>query len=679
MLLFAATIFLSAFLLFLVQPVIAKQILPWFGGSPAVWNTCMVFFQTLLLAGYAYSDWTTRHLTPRAQAMLHAALLALSLVVLPIAADAAWKPAGDEDPVWRILALLSVTIGLPYFLLSSTGPLVQAGFVRRYGGERVYRLFALSNFGSMLALLAYPFLIETIITTHTQAIGWSVAYVVYALMCAFAMILSAQASRHAGTPAGAVSPETIVHQRAGHPTPGDQAIWLALAALGTTLLLSVTNHITQNVASVPLLWLAPLTLYLLSFILCFEGRGWYRRWLFVLLFLPAIAAMAWGLQAEDGVLDIRTAIPLYLVGLFVACMFFHGELARSKPAPRYLTRFYLMISLGGATGGLFVGLLAPKIFAAYYELPVALMVGGLLAAWVLRAVWVVRGLRLVSLAALVATGVAGYQLYKYQRYITDDTVLIARDFFGVLRVQDSGEGKDRSRRLVHGVIMHGRQSYDPEFTHQPTTYYGRTSGIGRTFEALQDRPLKAGVIGLGTGTLAVYGRKGETFRFYDISAKVVEIARREFTYLSESAASIDIVLGDARLAMERETPQDYDIIVVDAFSSDAIPVHLITREALETYLRHLAPGGVIGFHVTNRYLDLRPVVKRLADERGLKTVVVADDGDLVHGASTDWVLLQRDGSLFDTKPFEGATEDIEVPSNLRPWTDDFSNLFQVLK
>jgi hypothetical protein len=387
----------------------------------------------------------------------------------------------------------------------------------------------------------------------------------------------------------------------------------------------------------------------------------------------AIVGMAWGLQADDAVLDIRTAIPLYLVSLFVACMFFHGELARAKPVPRYLTRFYLMISLGGAIGGLFVGLAAPKIFPAYYELPLALIVGGLLAAWILRR------LRAVAVVAVAATLGGAYYVVKYNDYLRSNTLLIARDFFGVLRVQETGEGNERVRRLIHGVIMHGRQSYDPALQKKPLTYYGETSGIGRAFEALQARPLRVGVVGLGTGTLAAYGRKGETYRFYDISPKVVEIARRDFTYLSDSEAKIDIVLGDARLAMEREAPQAYDIIVIDAFSSDAIPVHLITLEALDTYLKHLSRDGVIAFHVTNRYLDLRPVVQLLAASRGLETAYVADDGDPVHGASTDWVLVTRNKALFASKPFETGTEAIEVPKGLLPWTDDFNNLFSVLK
>jgi SAM-dependent methyltransferase len=663
---FASTIFLSAFLLFLVQPIIAKQILPWFGGAPAVWNTCMVFFQTLLLAGYAYSDWISRNLSPRRQAIVHIALLAISVLLLPIAADASWKPTGDEDPVWRILALLGATIGLQYFLLSSTGPLIQACFVRRFGGERVYRLFALSNFGSLLALLSYPVVIETVVTTRVQALAWSAAYVFYAALCAVCMVLAARSDVPASAQAQAVD--------APAPTLPAQLLWLLLSGMGVVMLLSITNHITQNVSSIPLLWLAPLTLYLLSFILCFEGRGWYRRIAFVPLFMVSVVGMAWALQTQGGLLEIRTAIPLYLSGLFVACMFFHGELSLSRPAPRYLTRFYLMISLGGALGGMAVGLAAPRLFDGYYEFPLALLAGGVLAVLVL---W--RPVAWGAMVAVAATAWSAVYVYDYVKDTREDALLLTRNFFGVLKVQDVGEGDAKVRRLVHGTIMHGKQSFDPEHRRKPLTYYGETSGVGRLYALFKDRKLHSGVIGLGAGTMAAFGRSGDAVRFYDINPEVIEIAQKHFTYMSDSAAKVETVLGDARLSMEREQPQAYDILAIDAFSSDSIPVHLITIEALDVYLRHVKPGGVIAFHVTNRYLDLRPVVKLIASARGLHARVVSDDGDPVLGASTDWVLVTRDPELFKHAELAEVSEEIEVPAGLSAWTDDFNNLFQVLK
>ena len=667
---FAATIFLSAFLLFLVQPIIAKQILPWFGGTPAVWNTCMVFFQALLLAGYAYSDWTTRRLSPRAQVILHSVLLIASLAVLPIITGSQWKPIGDEDPGLRILALLAATIGLPYFLLSSTSPLVQAWLARRGAGAGVYRLFALSNFGSLVALLAYPFTIEPWITTRLQALGWSTGYAVYAVMCVAAGFFSLKGTGHA---AQAGRP---VEEHGPAPGWGAHLLWLSLAGLGTVMLLAITNHITQNVASIPLLWIVPLTLYLLTFILCFEGRGWYRRDVFVGPFLIALPAMAWGLSANGGVLHIREAIPLYCVGLFVACMFFHGELARAKPSPRWLTRFYLMLSLGGALGGLFVGMIAPRIFPGYYEFPIGLTAGGLIAAIVL---WSRTRLGMgLAVAAAATTFATGHFIEKYIEYLGEDTRLMARNFFGTLRVQEYTSG-EKQRRLVHGVIMHGKQMLDAPQSKLPSTYYTAPSGIGRAIEALTRDDRRIGVVGLGTGTLAVYGKPGDVFRFYEINPIVIDVAKREFTYLSDTAAKVETVLGDARLQMERESPQKFDVLAIDAFSSDAIPVHLMTLEAMDVYLRHLAPEGVIVFHTTNRYLNLPPVVKRIAQERGLFTSIVRDDGDAPLGASSDWVLVSRSKAALERAPIKEGSIEVEMANSTPLWTDDFNNLLRVLK
>jgi hypothetical protein len=379
--LFACTIFTSAFLLFLVQPIVAKEILPWFGGSAAVWTTCLVFFQVALLAGYAYSDFTTRKLTPRAQATLHIVLLLASLAMLPIIPEASWKPAGSEDPGFRILGLLLATIGLPYFLLATTGPLVQAWFARTFPLGTVYRLFALSNLASMLALISYPFAFEPWVATAVQAGAWSIGYALFALLCVASALYSLRKGAQA---ARMTTSASAAEDLAPAPSRFDLILWLALSAMGSWMLLAITNHITQNIASIPFLWLLPLTLYLLTFILCFESDGWYQRsWLLgpcgVLLGL-----CAWGLQTSDVTLDIKIAVPLYLAGLFMFCMFFHGELAKMRPAPRHLTLFYLMISLGGALGGMFVGLVAPRIFPTYYELGLGFVVAAILATVTLR-------------------------------------------------------------------------------------------------------------------------------------------------------------------------------------------------------------------------------------------------------------------------------------------------------
>ena len=672
MLLFACTIFASAFLLFLVQPIVAKEILPWFGGSAAVWTTCLVFFQVALLAGYAYADFTTRKLTPRAQALLHIALLAVSLLALPIIPDVAWKPAGDEDPGLRILGLLLVTIGLPYFLLATTGPLVQAWFARAFALGTVYRLFALSNLASMLALISYPFAFEPWVTTAMQAKSWSIGYALFALLCSASALFSL---RNANAPAGTVGLSSAAPEDVHAPSRFDHILWLSLSAMGSWMLLAITNHITQNIASVPFLWLLPLALYLLTFILCFESDGWYQRsWL-----LGPTAVMlvfcAWGLQSSDITLDIKVAVPLYLTGLFMFCMFFHGELAKMRPAPRYLTRFYLMVSLGGALGGMFVGLVAPRIFPSYFELGLGFVVAAILATITLRKlpffVWI---------TPIALAGVSGYFWDKQTVQQREDTRVMVRNFYGTLRTKDIGAtGGEGTRRLVHGVILHGEQYLNPARHMEPTTYYGPESGVTLAIKNTDQQNQRVGIIGLGTGTLAAWGKMGDHYHFYDINPQVVTIAQSEFTYLKDSKAQITISLGDARLSLEREAPHDFDVLVVDAFSSDSIPVHLITTEAMKVYLHHVKTGGAIVFHVTNRFLKLAPVVKSVADELGLHTTLIIDDAEETSFSKTDWVIVTRDRSLIEKAAIAQKSSEITAIPGLRPWTDDFNNLFQILK
>ena len=671
MIVYALTIFTSAFLLFLVQPIMAKQILPWFGGSAAVWSTCLVFFQFLLLFGYAYSDWTTRRMKPRNQSVLHIALLVVSLISLPIIADAAWKPAGDEDPTLRILGLLGATIGLPYFLLSTTGPLVQAWFARSFpAGSSVYRLFALSNFASLVALMSYPFVVEPWVSTLAQSWGWSVGYAVFVTLCIVSAVFTLR-SRPASVPGA-----STVDALNDGPRPGiaEFGLWLVFSAMGSFMLLAVTNHITHDVASVPFLWILPLTLYLVTFVLCFEGRGWYKRHIFLGPLLVGVGAMAWSLHADRGIHDIKESVALFSAGLFVCCMFFHGELANMKPAPRYLTSFYLMVSLGGALGGVIVGFVAPRLFSTYYEF------GGGLVVTLVLAVFVVRRLPLfVPLIVLAGVGFTSYHVYHYVESLSGHALVMTRNFYGTLRVRDVGAGDEAMRRLMHGVIMHGEQFLDPGRRDEPTTYYGRTSGVGRAILGLPPEPRRVAVIGLGTGTLATYGRAGDVYRFYEINPDVIDVAREQFTFLTDSRARIETVLGDARLTMEREPAQNYDLIAIDAFSSDSIPVHLITREAMAVYLKHLKPGGVLAFHVTNRFLRLAPVVKAIADEYRLHTALVVDEADESDLAKTDWVLVTRSREPLEDAEIAAATSAIETIPSLKVWTDDYNNLFRILK
>ncbi len=670
--LYALTIFVSAFLLFLLQPITAKQILPWFGGSAAVWTTCLVFFQTTLLVGYAYADAVTRRLSPKAQAGLHVALLLLSCALLPIIPGAQWKPLGTENPSLLILGLLAATVGLPYFLLATTSPLLQAWFARSFPGRSPYRLFALSNLASMLALLGYPFALEPWVATRLQSYGWSVAYGGFALLSAASAWQGLRATPVltpvAGSPAGP-------HE--APPTFGRQLLWAALAATGSYLLLAVSNHICQNIASIPLLWIVPLSIYLLTFILCFDGTRWYRRQLFLALLVAALGVMAWTLADQDLTQQLPLQISVFCVGLFLACMFCHGELARLKPAPRYLTRFYLMVALGGAIGSALVGLVAPVVLPAYFELAFGLVFCAALLVYQTRHLHKVFP-ALAGMALLLAIGAAGWSIHGFY----ENTVTATRNFYGVLRVQEWGAGTaDYHRSLIHGTILHGTQYPSPELERHPTTYYTQTSGIGRAIESLHPSltPLKVGIIGLGTGTIATYGSTGDIYRFYDINPAVIGIATHRFTYLAKSDATIQIALGDARLSMEREAPQGFDVLAIDAFSSDAIPVHLITIEALAVYRRHMKPGGIIAFHVTNRYLDLVPVVEQLATAAGMQAVLVADDGDDALASRSDWVLVSDSAEALARGPISEVAEAITPRPGWRLWTDDFNNVIQTLK
>ena len=674
-LLFAGTIFSSAFLLFLVQPLIAKQILPWFGGSAAVWSTCMVFFQAVLLAGYAYSDWVTRRLRVRAQAALHVGLLLASLAFLPLVVAARWKPTGAEDPAWLILGLLLATIGLPYFLLSTTGPLVQSWVARTPWSARVYRYFSLSNLASLLSLLSYPVLIEPRSSLLQQATGWSWGYGLFVGLCAGTTLLVACRWPAAVPVAAAPGLGAAADGSDKPPRWSDGLLWLVLPALASWLLLAVTNHITQNVAAVPFLWIVPLSLYLFTFVLCFESDRWYRRGVFLPLAAGVLLLCAFGLQHHVGS-AVRTGLPIYVGGLFVLCMFLHGETARLRPAPRYLTRFYLMLALGGALGGATVGLVAPHVLPAYYELGIGLVLTALAAAAVLRQrIW----LRISGVA--LAAGCAYFLMAQIASDRSDARHLL-RNFHGALITFDVRRlhPSDSVRVLSHGSIKHGEQFLDPARRREPTTYYGATSGIGRAMAAAPAGPRRVGLIGLGAGTLASYGRSGDAYRIYEINPQVFELADSEFSFLRDSPARIERVLGDARLALEREPSQGFDLLAVDAFSGDAVPAHLLTAQAMDVYLRHMKPDGIVAFHVTNRFLELAPVVARIAGLKGLHAVLVSDDAEASRWLNpTDWVLVARDPAVLARDPVRAAASPIVLRAGVRPWTDDFNNLLSVLK
>jgi hypothetical protein len=704
MILYAATILVSSFLLFLVQPIIAKQILPWFGGSAAVWTTCLVFFQVALLGGYAYSDASNRMLKHKTQSTMHIVLLLVSLVSLPIIASTGWKPVGNEDPLWRILGLLLMTIGLPYFMLSTTAPLIQSWFAREHAdpktAERVYRFFALSNLGAILGLLAYPFAIETWVTTHNQAIGWSVGYALFALLC-IGSALRARALTDSAVPDPSEVPKPLFDAQleaapsspsdSTVPQPRDYFVWFVLAALASMMLLAVTNHITQNVASIPFMWVLPLTLYLITFVLCFEGRGgrgFYIRKYWLPPALVFICLMSWGVIAKYGFLEIEIAIPLYCAGLFIICMFCHGELAAAKPAAKYLTRFYLLISLGGAVGGMFVGLLAPKLFTAYWELPLGLGALALMALFLTMNYLTTLSQRpayaVAPVSAIISLLLVAYFSYDYNWLLKEGGTMVSeRNFYGRLSVKQLGydeNSPDTHRYLMHGTIVHGKEYIAGPYRRITTSYYTEGSGIGMALADFRTGPMKIGGVGMGAGTIAAYGKQGDLVKFYEINPKVIDLASNYFYYLNESHAQVQIALGDARLVLERERPQQFDVLAVDAFSGDAVPVHLVTREAMAVYLKNIKPDGAVAFHVTSRYLNLAPVIKQLADEVGYDAVLISDRSeDNPYASHSDWVVVTRNRAFLDDPQVVRKRATIPVVAGMRTWTDDFSNLFMILK
>ncbi|NJD24299.1 MAG: hypothetical protein FIB06_02730 [Betaproteobacteria bacterium] len=668
---YGLTIFLSAFLLFQVQPMIGKMILPWFGGSASVWTTCMLFFQMTLLLGYLYSHWVVGSLKPRQQSLLHIALLLFSLLLLPIAPSDAWQPTGAENPTLRILGLLAVSIGLPYFVLSTTGPLIQAWFAREQAGIVPYRLFALSNFGSLLALLAYPVAFEPFLPTRWQSLAWSGLFVVFAAACG----LLAWRGR-------ASVPLTARHDGEVRPLrPAHALLWVALAACPSILMVADTSFLTENIAPIPIIWVAPLTLYLLSFIFCFERHGWYQRRFFLPLLVVALAILAWLPTLGISGLPIQVSMPLNLAAFFVVCMVCHGELARRQPHPTQLTLYFLMLAVGGALGGFFVGVVAPYAFNSNYELSIGIVLAGIVAACAVipgtEFASPARRRAAIAFAALALAVLAAVRAADHHEENSGAEAL-ARNFYGTLKVFAVPEGGYRT--MLHGQITHGRQFLAPELAQRPTTYYSQESGVGKTLlaKAAQSPSLHVGVVGIGIGTLATYGRPDDTYRLYDIDPLVIDVARRHFSFLSGTSAKTEIVIGDARLQLANEKPQQFDVLVVDAFSGDSVPVHLLTRQAFALYFRHLKEDGVLAVHITNRYLDLRPVIKSAADYLERPVRIVDYEGDRSRGIfRSTWAVIAQDARLFQHDNFADSQAIADVPG-FRPWQDDYSSLFAVL-
>jgi len=693
---FALCIFLSAFLLFQIQPMIARYILPWFGGTPAVWSTVQMFFQVLLTGGYAYANWLVGR--PRRREVLHLVLLGVSLAAMlalgviwksPITPDASLKPQGVDSPIWGISKLLLISVGLPYFLLSTNSPLIQAWFHRTFPERTAYRLYALSNIGSLLGLVTYPVLVEPYLTLAWQGRLWSLMYLVYAGLAAYGAIKSLRTQ-----PVSEPDPQPAAKDSGPRLAARDYSLWIVLAAAASILLLATTSQITQEVAVIPFLWVVPLTIYLLTFILAFSGERWYSRQFFLVFFFIASLLVGWvlGRSADLGIL---MQIGVYSLGLFAACMVCHGELYRLRPNPVYLTRFYLMVSVGGALGGLAVNFVAPIVFKGFWELPLGytlcwllLLVVTFFTATAVRRRWVFVLNSVLLLSMVILSSVRSYLQIHAD---LGASLYLERNFYGVVSVRELGEPGSSSDRyaLVHGVTIHGYQFVTEGQRDLPTSYYGERGGGGL---AILNHPkrghgMRVGVLGLGIGTLAAYGQPGEVYRFYEINPLVIQLAEGQggyFSFLADSQAKIEIVPGDARLSLERELAssgsQNYDVLALDVFSSDSIPVHLLDREAFVLYLQHLQPDGILAVHISNNHLDLVPVVWTLADYFGLNRIVIEDPGMGVQNFSSIWVLLASDPSLLETPVLHSRARPMDgYISLVRLWTDDYSNLFQILK
>ncbi len=805
---YGLVIFISAYLLFQVQPLVSKSILPWFGGTPSVWTTCMLFFQILLFGGYAYAHLVSSKLSPKAQLGLHLVLMLLALTasVLPAAS---WKPTGAENPIVQIVLMLAVSIGLPFFVLSSTGPLVQNWFSRAQSGRSPYHLYALSNVGSLLGLLLYPFFIEIKFDLTEQGSLWWWGFVAFVVGCALCGL-------NFSTRATAQTVSETKDTTAERPTLRRRLLWFFLAAVPSIMLLATTNQVCLDVASIPFLWILPLTLYLLTFIISFAHERWYlRRTCAILLPLSLVGVVI--IMISDAGASLELQLLGYFAALFFTAMCCHGELVRAKPAPQYLTEFYLWMSAGGAAGGLFVGLVAPYVFDLYLELHV-----GILAALVLMGVvwsqyedvrwyqfWKTPGVIFFS----IAISIAALLRLEIDRELKS-AIYTTRNFYGVLRIRDTREnigeaieffegrvasddgvllpcisfpvpsggeymtedttgpqglytytiyaigddgyfalakteGQDwsrltsipnppgltelepgyeyitfglnepiedvqfdvtwnvGSRRLMNGRILHGTQFLRADRKRWPTSYYARSSAIGRMMAGHQvGEPRHIGVVGLGTGSVAVYAEKQDRVTYYEINDDCVEIAGAGskvysstyeelptpdfdpvyFSYLKDFGGDGRIILGDARLALERADNEQFDFLVLDAFSSDAIPAHLLTVEAFEVYLRHMKDDGILAVHISNRHFDLGPVVAALANHFELIDRYVWDDPDElvfddpngnVGVSRSEWILMSKTETPFDCDQLRDEETLLRTEPVL--WTDAYSNLTQVLK
>ena len=663
---FAGTMLLSACLLFLVQPTIAKAILPWFGGSAGVWTACMLFFQALLLLGYVYAHCLARYLSPAQQTVVHTCVLVASVAALPFGIDPTWKPALHSEPLTSILLVLGRSVGLPYIVLCTTSPLLQHWIGQTSSVRLPYRFYALSNFGSLLALGLYPLLVEPFLDTNMQLKLWAAAYVVFVLL-GITVSLTGHNRRSRG------SGQSATHDR--RLSAREALGFAAVAACSSALLLSVSSSLSQDIAPIPFLWIVPLALYLLSYILCFDNARWYNIEAHRIAVPTALVAMTF-VHARPA-LPLWAVISIHCVGLFVLCMFCHGLLATKRPGLRDLTAFYLSVASGGMMGTFFVAVASPLLFNQLLEFKVA--VAGCLAI----ALHYLYGYSSRPFLVVCSMAVVGIPMGLDYAVSSGDTLVSARNFYGALSVREIHE-QDRpgaaGRLFYHGRILHGAQYASGHEVSGPAAYYGQESGAGLSLQR-KSTAQRVGVVGLGAGTLAWYGRRGDYYRFYEINPLVEDIARKYFTYLKDSRAQVDVVIGDGRTALEREPDQQFDALVLDAFSGDSVPVHLLTVEAFATYIRHLKPDGVLAIHISNDYLDLAPVVQAAARAHGNQAWTIhSRENGTRHWSTTHWAIISSDNRFTsDLQNRWHANPISDTIERHNTWTDKYSNLLAALR
>jgi hypothetical protein len=683
--LYSWTIFVASFLLFQIQPLFGKWILPWFGGSTSVWTTCVFFYQAILLIGYFYAHTISTKFPPKKQFQFHAILILFSLVLMgvqlkfwqnPILPDQSWKPDGSGNPALQILRILVTGVGMPFLMLSATSPLIQK-WVSMQSQKTPYGLYALSNAGSLLALISYPLFIEPIFSVKTQAFFWSTGFVLFGVLsiaCGFRLYNREEVLQEQETSVNPIEPHKTL-------------IWTALAACGSMMLLSTTNEICREVAVFPFLWVLPLTLYLLSFILSFAGERFYSRRVFLCIWIPILILTCVALTSGIYIGIIQQLL-IYNLALFSSCMFCHGELYRLRPSKEHLTKFYICIAAGGAIGGIICGILAPLLLKGYWEFHLTLWLTSFMILIVLikdqtslvqRRIPVIRPLFFFGLAIL------GYALSRQVAMDLQGTIFRSRNFYGVLTVlrEDPGVSTERFS-LRHGRILHGSQFLDPKKQFLPVAYFGPESGVGQTIRILQTQgPVRIGSIGMGVGTLAAYGRIGDYIRFYEINPDVISLSQSPgeiFHYLNQCRSEVEVVTGDARISLERELrngSNNFDLLSIDAFNSDSIPAHLLTVEAMDVYLQHLKkPGGLLAFHITNRYLDVWPVIFELAKNSGLGSTLLTSHPHDQANLFSSWVIVGSGPAFSELAKSASAT----IPERkVQLWTDDYYSILPILK